>query len=53
VLPRGEGLTVNIIDAPGYADFGGEARRGLYLVDGLVLLRFPVSPARPAQRAPY
>ncbi|TVZ06268.1 translational GTPase TypA [Trebonia kvetii] len=32
------GLTVNIIDTPGHADFGGEVERGLSMVDGVVLL---------------
>src|ERR671916_1438567 len=33
-----EGMTVNIIDTPGHADFGGEVERGLSMVDGIVLL---------------
>jgi GTP-binding protein len=32
------GLTVNIIDTPGHADFGGEVERGLSMVDGVILL---------------
>jgi GTP-binding protein len=32
------GVTVNIIDTPGHADFGGEVERGLSMVDGVVLL---------------
>src|SRR4051812_27282102 len=31
-------LTVNIVDTPGHADFGGEVERGLSMVDGVVLL---------------
>ena len=30
--------TVNIIDTPGHADFGGEVERGLEMVDGVILL---------------
>src|SRR3954468_17378994 len=32
------GMTLNIIDTPGHADFGGEVERGLSMVDGVVLL---------------
>ncbi|MCL2584455.1 MAG: translational GTPase TypA [Streptosporangiales bacterium] len=32
------GLTVNIIDTPGHADFGGEVERGLSMVDAVILL---------------
>ena len=32
------GTTLNIVDTPGHADFGGEVERGLSMVDGVLLL---------------
>jgi GTP-binding protein len=31
-------MTINIVDTPGHADFGGEVERGLAMVDGVLLL---------------
>ena len=34
----GSMVTINIVDTPGHADFGGEVERGLEMVDGVLLL---------------
>src|SRR6202011_4747863 len=35
---RRDGVTINIIDTPGHADFGGKVERVLNLADGALLL---------------
>ncbi|MFT8638779.1 translational GTPase TypA [Bifidobacterium sp.] len=37
-LNEPEGITINVVDTPGHADFGGEVERGISMVDGVVLL---------------
>ncbi len=37
-LGQPDGITINVVDTPGHADFGGEVERGISMVDGVVLL---------------
>ncbi len=42
--------TINIVDTPGHADFGGEVERIMYMVDGVVLLVDAVEGPMPQTR---
>ena len=33
-----KGITINLVDTPGHADFGGEVERALAMVDGILLI---------------
>ena len=45
-----EGTTINIVDTPGHADFGGEVERIVNMVDGVVLLVDAVEGPMPQTR---
>lgn len=45
-----EGTTINIVDTPGHADFGGEVERVLSMVDSVVLLVDAVEGPMPQTR---
>lgn len=44
------GITVNIVDTPGHADFGGEVERVMNMVDGVLLLVDAVEGPMPQTR---
>lgn len=45
-----EGTTINIVDTPGHADFGGEVERVMNMVDGVLLLVDAVEGPMPQTR---
>jgi len=45
-----KGTTINLVDTPGHADFGGEVERALTLVDGVLLLVDAVEGPMPQTR---
>ena len=45
-----EGVTINIVDTPGHADFGGEVERIVNMVDGVLLLVDAVEGPMPQTR---
>ena len=45
-----EGVTINLVDTPGHADFGGEVERVVNMVDGVVLLVDAVEGPMPQTR---
>jgi GTP-binding protein len=45
-----EGTTINIVDTPGHADFGGEVERVVNMVDGVLLLVDAVDGPMPQTR---
>ena len=45
-----DGMTINIVDTPGHADFGGEVERVVNMVDGVLLLVDAVEGPMPQTR---
>ena len=45
-----KGVTINIVDTPGHADFGGEVERVMNMVDGVLLLVDAVEGPMPQTR---